>query len=116
MRIKMKKKNKSNFYIKHFDDYHSITSKTYNYQELGCFPTKDGYGYCRYFGLFFKGRRPSFDKIMQSLLKKVSLDTESEKETHYRTGEEIGLTLEDLEYEVKESLKEEAYEPYVYDN
>ena len=53
---------------------------------------------------------------MQSLLKKVSLDTESEKETHYRTGEEIGLTLEDLEYEVKESLKEQAYEPYVYND
>lgn len=106
----------ANFFIKHFDDYHSITSKTMNYQELGCFPTKDDYGYNRYFGLFFTGQRPSFKRIMNSLKRKISLDTENHKEIHYRTGREIGITEKDLIREIKESLSHDAEEPYCYDD
>ena len=35
---------KNTFHIKHFDDYHEIRSKTFKSIELGCFPTKDGFG------------------------------------------------------------------------
>ncbi len=110
------KKKKNNFKIKHFDDYHEIFSKTYKYLELGCFPAIEDYGYNRYFGLFFKGRKPSLDKVMRSLIKKVSLNTETKKNVHYRTLEEIGITLKELKQEVKEALKIEAEEPYVWDD
>ena len=108
--------NKNKFYIRHFDDYHDITSKTYKYMELGCFPTKEDYGYNRYFGLFYNGRKPSLSKVLKSLKRKVELDTCNHKEIHYRTGEEIGITEQELEKEVKDALKQDANEPYIYDD
>jgi len=59
--------------IKDFDDYHEITENTpagWKSVELGCFPVMK-YGYCRYFGLFYKGRKPSVAKIMGILLQRV---------------------------------------------
>lgn len=101
---------KNTFHIKHFDDYHEIRSKTFKSIELGCFPTKDGFGYNRYFGLFFKGRKPSLQKVLSSLQKKIPLNTVS---IHYRTKEEIPeVTLEDLEYEVKRALSDPEFVRY----
>lgn len=112
----MKKNKKQNkFFIKHFDDYHEISSKTHKYLELGCFFV-DEYGYCRYFGLFYKGKRPSLSKIMNSLKRKVCIKDKETNTCHYYTGEDVGLTFEDLLYEVKESLKQQANDPYPYND
>jgi len=101
---------KAKWKIQDFDDYHSIldrrTDKNGNDKpghaiELGCFPHPE-YGYNRYFGLFYAGRRPSLKKIMNSLKKKVDL----EYSEHYRTGEETTITEKELEHEVKESLRQ----------
>ena len=101
----IKKKTKSSFMIKHFDDYHEIRSKTHKYIELGCFPSKDeAYGYNRYFGLFFKGKQPSIKRVVSSILKKVQCDTETFHSTHYRTGLRIGISKEELIQEVKDSM------------
>jgi hypothetical protein len=61
------------FYIKSFDDYHDIIHppKGWKSIELGCLP-QEGYSYWRYFGLFYKGRKPSLDKIWNNLKNKVS--------------------------------------------
>lgn len=92
---------KTPFKIKHFDDYHEIRSETCKSIELGCFPVED-YGYCRYFGLFYKGTKPSLDQVMASLKKKVSFG----EFYHYRGGEhDIGITLKDLEKEVRSALR-----------
>ena len=80
-----------NYKIRHFRDYHEIQSKTYKTLELGCFPTK-GYGYFRYYGLFWKGRVPSIDKILQSLNKKVMFGT-------------FVFTKDNLKQEIKTALK-----------
>jgi hypothetical protein len=90
------------FYIKHFNDYHDIESETYKCEELGCYPAKnfDG-GYNRYFGLFWKGRKPSLKKVVASMLRKVDF---SENE-HYFTGDDISITKADLISELKENWK-----------
>lgn len=100
---------KSSFSIRHFNDYHEIYSNTLNTIELGCFPVEE-YGYCRYFGLFYKGRKPSLKKVMASIKKKVDFG----EVAHYRTGHDIGITLSDLEYEVKEALKSKPTTPKDY--
>lgn len=92
--------SKSNFKIKHFDDYHSIYSDTYKTVELGCFPVEE-FGYSRYFGLFYKGRKPSLKKILSSLKKKVCYESIN----HYITEYYIGITLEELEEEVRLAIK-----------
>jgi len=65
-------KQKKNWMVKHFDDYHEIQSDTHNVIELGCFPVEEC-GYCRYFGLFYNGRRPSLPAIIEAVLSKVTL-------------------------------------------
>lgn len=99
------------FFIKNFADYHKIRSSTHKYIELGCFPSKEGWGYNRYFGLFFKGRKPALNKVLKSLKRKVDFDTEIK---HYRTGLDIGITEQELENEVKESLAGEPNGPDIY--
>lgn len=97
----MKTINTPSFTIKHFNDYHEIRSNTYKTIELGCFPVEE-YGYCRYFGLFYKEAKPSLDRVMKRLQKKVSLG----EFYHIRGGEDdIGITLNDLKLEVKRALK-----------
>lgn len=93
---------KNRFYIKSFDDYHEIESKTYNTIEFGCFPDKNHLSYNRYFGLFYKGKIPNFSKIINNLKNKIEFDKEI---IHYYTGENIGITLKQLEQEIKEVLK-----------
>jgi len=100
----------SSWRIQSFPDYHDIldrrTDKDGNDKpghaiELGCFPARHA-GCNVYFGLFYTGRRPSIKKIMNSLKRKVDL----EESSHYFTGEDTTITLEVLEYEVKESLRQ----------
>jgi hypothetical protein len=91
----------SKFTIKHFDDYHEIQSETQNCIELGCFPPKrTDYGYFRYFGLFYKGRKPSFNAVMEKMRRLVYVG----QYQHHRTGDEIGITAKDLENEVKHHM------------
>lgn len=89
----------SKWYIKHFRDYHEIQSETFKTIELGCFPTPH-HGYTRYFGLFYKGRKPSVKNVYNRMLKKVAFGVRQ----HHRTGQEIGIFKEDLLEEVKESM------------
>ncbi len=112
-----KNNNKNTFYIRHFDDYHEIVSKTHKYLELGCFFIEE-YGYCRYFGLFFKGKKPSLSRVMNSLKKKVTIKNEKENSycSHYFSGKDVGHTYEELIHEVKESLKIQEEQPYAYDD
>lgn len=87
------------WYVEHFDDYHEIESKTHKTLELGCFPVED-YSYRRYFGLFYKGRRPAFDKVFKSVLKKAFTDYK----VHGYSGKDITCSPEELEQEVKEHM------------
>lgn len=103
---KAKRKGTHTFMIRHFDDYHEIRSKTHRYIELGCWPVKnEDYGYNRYFGLFFKGRKPSATRVLAALKRKVDLDTPMHYATHYRTGERIGIDEATLKEEVYEVMK-----------
>ena len=81
--------------IKHFDDYHEIESKTNKTLELGCFVPK-GWGYARYFGLFYKGKRPKRREVMSRLLKRVELG----QVLHERTQENITMTEKEVKQEV----------------
>lgn len=99
----------STFFIKHFDDYHEIRSKTHKYIELGCFPPKkDNPGYCRYFGLFWKGRKPSIAKVIASLKKKIDLSGENR---HYFSNVDISINLKDLTEEVQSMMSDNGEGP-----
>lgn len=101
---------KRTWMIRHFDDYHDIiyrdkrydTGEKYNTLELGCYPVKD-YGYNRYFGLFYKGRKPSLKRVYASMLRKVEF---GENYNHYPDGDVV-MTKEDLLYELKQVWKGE---------
>jgi hypothetical protein len=98
----IKQQMKTNFYIKHFDDYHEIRDNEYKSVELGCFPPKRGnYGYFRYFGLFYKGKRPSFETVFPEIKKLVYTGSF----IHYRTSEDITVTEKDLKRELKKVLR-----------
>lgn len=90
-----------NYYIKHFSDYHEIQDDEYKCVELGCFPPKRSYDFCRYYGLFYKGRRPSFKTIFPKMKKLVHIGYFC----HYRTGDDIGITEKELKSELKKVLK-----------
>jgi hypothetical protein len=85
------------WFVKHFADYHEIYSDKYKTIELGCFPV-DGCG--RYFGLFYKGRKPSVSQIAKSVLGKVSCEAR-----HFRTGEDISVTKQEVIEEIKAAIK-----------
>jgi hypothetical protein len=91
------------FMVKHFDDYHDILhyDGEYNAIELGCFPVRE-YGYCRYFGLFYKGRKPLIRKVLDSVLRKVTL----RKLGHYRSGEDISYSRNEVLTEILRSMKD----------
>jgi hypothetical protein len=89
---------KSTFKILHFNDYHCIKSCTYKTIELGCFPAKN-HAYFRYFGLFYKGRKPSFDKVFNNIKKKIDMNRRNEYVDY--TGN-LGLKI--LKSEIKEAL------------
>lgn len=97
-----KKTKKSIFKIQHFEDYHEIRdyAKNYKSMELGCFPVED-HGYCRYFGLFYKGKLPSLERIIKSIKKKINFSPIN----HYATGEDISINLPTVIEEIKQSLK-----------
>jgi hypothetical protein len=98
--MKKSKSTKIEFKILDFDDYHSIHSEHYKTIELGCFPPKNG-GYFRYYGVFYKGRKPSIEKVMKVLDRKLKYGSF----IHDRSNEEIGVTREDVLSEVKINLK-----------
>jgi len=103
MKAKSKPKPKSKSWnIRHFDDYHEIEPQKPKEKaiELGCFPPKRGYGYFRYFGLFYQGRKPSQKVVLEQLKKMVHLG----KFVHQNTGEEVGLQYEELKESVSESF------------
>lgn len=87
--------SKNNWYIRSFDDYHDIESETFNTFELGCFP-EPNFGYCRYFGLFYKGKRPPRKQVIGRLLKRVFVG----KINNERTGTDISVTKEEVISEV----------------
>jgi hypothetical protein len=83
------------------DDYHEIVPpKGWRAIELGCFPAK-GASYGRYFGLYYKEKRPAIASVITSVLRKVEFG----EVIHYRTGEDISMTKEEVVGEVKESLE-----------
>ena len=84
--------------IQHFDDYHSITQYEGEYKviELGCFPVKENYGYDRYFGLFYKGKKPKFEDVFAAMKKKVKFNLPSIN---------WPLTENDLSIEIKKAIK-----------
>lgn len=87
--------------IKSFDDYHDIIPpKGYKSIELGCFPPKNHWCF-KYFGLFYKTRKPSVNKVFEELKKKVHFG----EFYHGRTNEEIGITEQELFEEVSKALK-----------
>lgn len=65
------KPKRRTWYIKNFDDYHEIkNTKTKKALEIGCFPPGDeDWGYCRYFALFYSGKRPSLKEVYDYLCK-----------------------------------------------
>ena len=98
---------KPNFKIKHFDDYHEIPMHFHNqrkfnhYLELGCFPCKRiNYGYFRYFGLFYNGRRPS----LKTLMKKIDNVVYYGYPRHWHE-EDSYTSKSEVEKEIKRSLK-----------
>ena len=86
---------KRRWYVKHFADYHEIESSTYKCVELGCWPVSAA-GCSRYFGLFWKGKAPSREKILKSVLDKAA----NQPIGHYRTGVKIAITKEELQSEL----------------
>ena len=75
---------KKDWVIMSHDDYHEI--KDYELSkavELGCFP-EDGCAYHRYFGLYYQGKRPSFDEVWPVISEKLILDDEKMSEQEIR--------------------------------
>lgn len=95
-------KTNNNFYIVVHSDYHDIQDAgPFQSIELGCFPTK-GDWCCNYVALYYKGRKPSFNKIKNSLFEKV--DT-NKNYRHGYTGDNISMTEEEISKEVLQKLK-----------
>lgn len=94
------KKKTNQWFVKHFNDYHDIQSETYKTLELGCFPVKD-YGYCRYFGLFYKGKMPSIDKVLERVWRYV----EKGEVRHYYTGQDISFDKNQVRNEIYDAIK-----------
>lgn len=93
---------KNNFRIKIHGDYHEIMdTKIYKSIELGCFPTK-GEMCNNYFGLYYKGRKPAIEKILNSLFRKIEF---SSGLTHFYTGKNISISKEDVICDVIKALK-----------
>jgi hypothetical protein len=93
---------KNKFHIKAHEDYHEIKdSKKFKSLRLGCFPLKDGC-HSNYFGLYYEIQLPTFDEIKRSLFKKIDF---SENFTHGFSGENISITKEEVECEVRDVLK-----------
>lgn len=91
------------FIIKKFDDYHDIydardhaKGKKYKVLEIGCFPIS-GAGYCQYFACFYQGKKPTLKAVYERLMKKIAVGDFY----HYRTGENIGFSPEDVRMELK---------------
>lgn len=93
---------KNIFYILVHSDYHDIRDKgEFKSIELGCFPTRDGLC-CNYVALYYKGRKPSFKKIKNSLFQKVDIN---KNYRHGYTGDNISMTEEEISKEVRQALK-----------
>ena len=93
---------KAYWYIKCFDDYHEIIHHKGRYKaiELGCWMPENGCSYNLYYGLFYKGRKPTFQKVFNKLLKMVLLN-DGDPPFMYLPG----ITKEELACELKEVLK-----------
>lgn len=99
----MKNSMQAKWYIHHFADYHEIEdTEDYKAIELGCFPPKNDRsfrgGCYRYFGLYYKGRKPAFAKVFDAILSKINLDG-------FGFTLEEHLTKEEAKEEVRESVK-----------
>jgi len=89
--------------IKTFNDYHEIKdTKHLKAIELGCFPSKEFYGYCVYFALFYNKnkKKPLFKDVEKLLFSKIDFS----ECYHYRTNKNISVKKEDVSYEVKKIL------------
>ncbi len=88
----------SDFYIESHDDYHDIIPENgWKAVELGCWLTN--VGYCEYFGLYYKGRKPSLEKVFSKVSKKVIFGN------NQVNGVDVSLTPESLKEEISLSLK-----------
>ena len=92
-----------NWHIQHFADYHDIrgddvidSEGEFTAIELGCFPVPE-FNCHRYFGLFFRGRRPSVEKIVKAMQLKVLLGQDVE-------DADDGWTLANLKEEIRHVL------------
>lgn len=95
-------KNRNTFYIKPHLDYHEIRdTKTHKSIELGCFLPKGG-NFCRYYGLYYKGQKPSLKRVCNSLFKKIELD--NNLVSFYMKDDFINYK-EDVIVELKQTLK-----------
>ena len=87
--------------IKHFDDYHEIPDKRRLREsaiELGCFPPARDYPYCRYFALYYKGRRPKPETVLKMIRKKVRFGT------FIVGGNDVGINEKGLLGDLKTAL------------
>ena len=87
----------SKFVIKSYDDYHEIEDE--GGLELGCF-TAIGFNYRRYFGLFYKGKKPTIDKVMKVLALYVDYGC-----VLSHTRRDISNSREEVEWEVRKTLQ-----------
>lgn len=99
-------KDKSKYKISHHDDYHEIIHCEGKYKtlEIGCFPVKgNSFGYCRYFGLFYTGRKPTFSQVWPSLERKIDFG-----KCNHNNGEDISVTKSEVQTALKKTLKRQA--------
>lgn len=93
----MTNSKQAEWYIHHFYDYHEIENiGKYKAIELGCFPIKNQQ-YHRYFGLFYTGRKPAMDKVLEAVSEIVDFN-------HVLTNEDE-TTSDDIQKEVKTSIR-----------
>jgi len=106
-RIILRKDNKkklTKFFVKQFGDYHDISidplcREGYKTKEIGCFPV-ELHGCCRYFALFYKGKKPTLKDVLSKVFEIVAIG----EFRHFRTGMDIGYTKEAVENKVRKEL------------
>jgi len=94
--------SQAKWYIHHFADYHEINDiGEYKSIELGCFPTKES-SYHRYFGLFYTGRKPGADKVLDAVLGLVDVIVAPKNEEDY---DETTTTANEVKESIRLALK-----------
>lgn len=102
-------KTTKKFSIRHFADYHEIVpTKGGKAIVLGLLPAhygKDEY-HGRYFGLFYKGRKPTVKQVLDRLCPKIQFGD------FFIDDYNVGVSPVDLRDRVKDSLKNSSGKGY----